>query len=447
MSAMLKAGLPMSSKTHVAGALLVACYAVLAFLSRQESGIGLEAFLFCLSLAFAFYGFYAWRYKNHISVPAVLAWAVVFRIIGIFGEPLLEDDFYRYLWDGYRTAEYGDPYGSAPEDHFSDASVPSDLQEILGRINYPESPTVYGPVLQYLFGICHWRAPGELWPLKLILVAADLLLIGMLAAFTDRHKFMLYAWNPLVIKEVAFTAHPDVLIPMFLIAAWLCCRSGRYSASAILAALAIGIKMPMLAFTPFLFRYMPLRALLLFAATLMAMYLPLIPEGKNDLPALLNFASNWQFNSALFQLLATVTADTLARVLMAIGLMLYLFRLWIVQNRLEHRFFSTAELFFAGVLLFAPVINPWYWLWLLPFSVVSRHVWPWWASFALIFSYITGLNLEDYHLQAYQQPIWALSLEYAIVIGALIFDYRNRLTLVLRRVRELAVNGHERISH
>ena len=50
-----------------------------------------------------------------------------------------------------------------------------------------------------------------------------------------------------------------------------------------------------------------------------------------------------------------------------------------------------------GLFLFAaPVINPWYALWLLPFAAIYPSLWAWTASWALFLSYITGLNLGDY---------------------------------------------------
>ena len=51
-----------------------------------------------------------------------LAWvfglALVVRLIAVQADPLLEDDHYRYLWDGMRTAQHFDPYRFAPSAFF-----------------------------------------------------------------------------------------------------------------------------------------------------------------------------------------------------------------------------------------------------------------------------------------------------------------------------------------
>ena len=110
----------------------------------------------------------------------MIGFAVLFRLIGFFGGPLYEDDFYRYLWDGYRFWTAGSPYGSAPSQFFGREDLPGNLEEILGGVNNPDIPTIYGPVCQMTFLLAWWIAPGQLWPLKLIYPAADLGLMALL---------------------------------------------------------------------------------------------------------------------------------------------------------------------------------------------------------------------------------------------------------------------------
>ncbi len=81
-----------------------------------------------------------------------------------------------------------------------------------------------------------------------------------------------------------------------------------------------------------------------------------------------------------------------------------------------------------GVLLAAsPVINPWYLLWLLPFAAIFPSVWAWTASMAVLISYVTGLNVNDYELQPYQQPLWARLLEFGLIGLALAWPMFGRI--------------------
>ena len=53
---------------------------------------------------------------------------------------------------------------------------------------------------------------------------------------------------------------------------------------------------------------------------------------------------------------------------------------------------------FGAILIFTPAVNSWYLLWMLPFALDRRDVWPYVASavFPLSYSYLTDLNLEIY---------------------------------------------------
>ena len=65
-----------------------------------------------------------------------------------WGEPMLSDDVYRYVWDGRVQLEGVHPYRYAPVDPalgtLRDAHV-------FPRINHPEVPTIYPPLAQSLF--------------------------------------------------------------------------------------------------------------------------------------------------------------------------------------------------------------------------------------------------------------------------------------------------------
>src|SRR5262249_50722872 len=139
-----------------------------------------------------------------------------------------ENDFYRYLWDGRTFALAGDPYNKPPAASFGDDGLPDPFQEILSHINYPEIPTIYGPVAEISFLLGYHIAPGALWPLKVFYIAADLATLWLLAQFMPLSRnLILYAWSPLLVKEVAFTAHPDVLASVLLVASALAFHRGR----------------------------------------------------------------------------------------------------------------------------------------------------------------------------------------------------------------------------
>ena len=186
-------------------------YATLAFLARQPGEPDLPVFfLLVLWTGLPVFGLYLYfqRHDEPFPLNRLFFWAVVFRICGLIGGPFFEDDFYRYLWDGYRFATTGTPYGAAPEAFFVDPGVPAALHRVLDGINNPDLPTIYAPTTQAVFLLGYWLHPGSVTALQSILVLVDLTTIALLLRLAPTRSVMLYAWCPLVVKEIAFTAHP-----------------------------------------------------------------------------------------------------------------------------------------------------------------------------------------------------------------------------------------------
>ena len=265
--------------------------------------------------------------RNPFRSAACYVWAVAFRICGLVGGPFYEDDFYRYLWDGYRFATDGTPYGPAPEVFFLDPAVPPALQSVLSGINHPELPTIYSPVTQAIFLLGYWVHPGSVAVLQAILIGLDLALVGLLLRLAPARNVLLYAWCPLVIKEIAFTAHPDGAGACLLLAAVVLSRDRRWQAAAVALGLAAGAKAFGLVLAPLVLAGARLRHWLLFAATVAAVYAPFALRSGSELASLQVFAREWEFNSWLFGLLKTALPPFEAR--LALGLAFAAFWAWV----------------------------------------------------------------------------------------------------------------------
>src|ERR1043165_1728884 len=89
-------------------------YAILGWVSRQSAPVSVVLFYSCLGIASAAYiGVFLLLRRRGVSrtdLCWILAGAIAFRIIGFFGQPIYEDDFNRYLWDGRAFALTGNPY-------------------------------------------------------------------------------------------------------------------------------------------------------------------------------------------------------------------------------------------------------------------------------------------------------------------------------------------------
>ena len=370
--------------------------------------------------------------RNCSAIKTVLLWALIFRVIGIWGLPILEDDWYRYLWDGYRFISDGTPYGVAPSAFFVSDGLPDRFVEIVGQINNPDLPTIYGPTLQYLFALAYLISPGELWGLKLIMLCADIAVIAILLRLAPVGYVLLYAWSPLVIKEIAFTAHPDGIGVCLLLAA-LFFRSRQYYTAAVIAgALAVAAKVFAVLIVPWVLWRLPVRYWLIFFVSLGVIYLPFIIQGGNDFFSLFVFAQYWEFNAAAYAVLNLFLPDNSAKLVLA-GLFLSWLAWYFFKSQTQsHDTFTMPRVdwVFALFLFIAPVINAWYWLWVLPFAVIFPSFWAWTASVALMLSYYVGLHIPGSELGAYEMPIAVRLVEFCLIGIALVFDLYKRKKFV-----------------
>ena len=263
-----------------------------------------------------------------IMVAGLLARAVLLP-----SSLIQENDVYRYVLDGHTLLEGSNPYRYAPlvvsdlggESLKEELSRP-EAQEVLSRIGYPEISTVYPPAAQAAFSLGAWLGGwdwrGQRWVFLIIDIAVMALLLCLLRSLQiSGNWILLYAWNPLVLKEITNSAHVDVLVLMFLLLVLvglirhLRVGGRRWAAfSGMMMGLAILSKIYPVVFVPagFLFLYRRARTafsaqvfLVAAAGTVILGVLPFIQVGFQRLTAgLATYAVGWVMNEGAFSLLS-----------------------------------------------------------------------------------------------------------------------------------------------
>ncbi len=360
-----------------------------------------------------------WRIE-HVNARLVFIGALLAHVITLAGMPAFEDDYFRFIWDGWRTLQQGTPYGVAPDQFFMDDSVPPALKSVLDGVNNPEYPTIYGPVLQIGFALVFALFGPNPLGLQLLFAGINLLLIALLLRRHTGGQVALYAWNPLIIAETSLHLHPDGLLGAALFAAILAGHK-RPILAGLFFGLAAGVKLVALAAWPLLLRLRP-QALLVAFASLGGLYLLFLVQGQGaGFDSTATFATLWHFNPLLYEPIFQLFGWQAARIpaVLIAGLLV----LWLHARSRSIDDVPLAAIF-GIILLFAPAVNSWYLLWLLPFAVGRRQIWPFAATIALPFSYLTGLNLGDQTLEAFAVHPLARIAEGAILVLALIHDWR-----------------------
>lgn len=426
-------------RVDAVGAWCAVGYAGLAVLAHQPGEPPLAAFFATVAwVTVPLFWLFLYSRRRDLPIPVsrLILWAVAFRVCGLLGGPIYEDDFYRYLWDGFLFATTGTPYGTAPAEFFGNPEVHPVFQGVLDQVGYPELPTIYAPVTQVAFLLGYWIHPGSVAVLQALMIVADLGIILLLLRMAPARNVLLYAWCPLVVKEIAFTAHPDAIGVCLLLGSLVLARQRRFSWAAIILGLAVASKVLALVLVPLVMIGSSKRHYLTLCITLLLVYLPFVTSGGAEFESLRVFGMQWEFNAALFgaasSLLGRVTSMTVFGLILAGLCVCYTVRY--VRGGADA--VPRGDWLYGALLALAPVINPWYLLWLLPFATVYPSVWAWTASVAVLLSYVTGLNLNDFALQPYYVPAWARALEFGAIVGALCCDLALRRRWQLGRSRQ-----------
>ena len=279
------------------GSLLLLSFLVIYFLSGPfEYGSGsirptfIVIGLLMLSSVFAFFALI-----NAIEISTsrrqllllIVGIALSARLVALFTCPILELDYYRYIWDGRVAAAGVSPYRFAPEqilhaplnatgplrDLNSLATRTESNHTILSRIHFESHTTIYPPVSQFVFTVAMSVVPesasvkAHVTFMKFVLLLFDfgtLFLIFCLFKVLNRHVgwSIVYAWNPLVIKEIANGGHLDsiatwlTVLSVFAFVHWWRSETQRPDlavASAVALGLGVGAKLFSMVVFPILF--------------------------------------------------------------------------------------------------------------------------------------------------------------------------------------------------
>ncbi len=399
------------------------------------------AMLLCLT-AFSFYLAALVIARSLSSRRAVIACAVLgllFRVILIPESPSLSDDYFRYIWDGLVQLTGINPYRYAPID-----PALAGLDEALrARINHPQVPTIYPPLAQLSF-LLTAVASGDRLALKALWLICDLAVATLLFVMLPRERqlaaWILYWWSPLVVVEVAWNAHLDLLGVLPLVAAlWLSgharARSApsepgagrrevghsagwaRSAAVGLTLAGATLVKYFPAALLPAATRRNGARCAAAFLLATAVLYLPYAGAGPRLFDGLFTYSVSWRFNDGIFGVLSWGLGSELAAKAVAAAVVLSI----VIQSVRDDWSLTRTAFWVTGALIvLSPTVHPWYLLWMVPLVALRpNRAW----------LYLSGsVFLAYYGLSTYQnagvwpEPWWIKLLIYGPFLVLLVVD-------------------------
>ncbi len=331
--------------------------------------LGSPLFLTCVGVAGGAYAAMLARVWNEDPAPrrlllAAFAFAVAFRVPLAMPQAGADSDMVRYVWDGRVQLLGYNPYLVLPSDPAMAATHTAETRQmpsLRARTPYPPGAQLF---FRFVVGL-HDSSRA----MKLALVACDLLTIVVVwrwLVVTGQPAWLAlaYAWNPLVIFEIAHSGHIDALGALWITASayWLTKR--RTALASMAFVLAVTTKLLPIVLVPLFWRRIRLRDALAGAALFALLYLPFISGPTLPFGAVPNVVAHIRFNGPLFRIIAAAATPQLAAIA-AVGVGLAVAS-W---SRLHLHAATPAAWAWpmAAALACAPVIYPWYLLYFTPF--------------------------------------------------------------------------------
>ena len=361
---------------------------------------------------------------SRLLLPVLFLFGILFRLCLIPTTPVLSSDAYRYVWDGRVQARGINPYLHPPA---SESLSALRDKAIYPHINRRDFPTVYPAGAQIFFIVAYKIAGDSLYRLKGVIVFFDVLTMVVLIALLRTYglhetRFIVYAWNPLAIFEIAGNGHLEGFAVFLVVLAFFLYATDRRTLGVVSLAYASCTKIyPALLLPVLIDRGERMKRLLIFFSCILVLYLPYFSAEKKILGFLpIYLKSPYEsFNVGLRYLLMGMLPgldyDLLTKLLVLI-----LFSVAIVfffRHKGREEVLKYTYILISLQLILMPVaLHPWYMLWLLPF--LAFYPVPAW----LLFSCTVGFSYLKYVSPKGIMPHWVLYLEFIPLIILLLVD-------------------------
>ena len=341
--------------------------------------------------------------------------------------PGADDDIHRYVWDGRLQRLGYNPYLVVP----SDPAVKWLHTSETRNLNNADLPSIYPPGAQVFFRAVT-AIHESVFAFKLAFVLCDLAIVFVVLDVLRRtgrgaHLLLVYAWNPLLAIEVAGSGHIDIVGALLLVVSVAALGRKWRVIAAVMFALAVAMKFLPIVLLPLYWKRLRIRDAALAIVVVALLYVPFTSHGWIPTGSLGTYVTGFRFNGPIFAALHRVApAQFLAAMAVFVGLVT---ATWFRRAAPE----LSADAFawpMAAALLCAPVVFPWYLLWLLPFltsaSTLVITIW----TVSIIPVYV------QWHLSAIRGswgalPGWVMLVEYGCVALA-------AAIIVLRRISRSA---------
>ncbi len=423
----------------------MACYYTFAHhVQRTEFIKLLVLFAGLFFICFKLIQFEKWNFKFLLVV------GILFRVVFLFVEPNLSQDFYRFIWDGELVRNFINPYLHIPNSLIEQQDLlianAQELYKGMGDLSAKHFSN-YPPLNQFLFAVAAVLGGktimGSVVVMRLMIIITDIGIVyfgrKLLRNLNkSTHLIFWYFLNPLVIIELTGNLHFEGVMLFFFVWAIYLLSVNRWKWAGVIYALSISIKLVPLLFLPLFLKYFNLKRSMLFYLIVGGTSLLLIaPFYSSELIA--NYSktvglwfSNFEFNAGLYNGIKQLAVQfdtkpwelikTYGKITPIVTIIFILLVSFLRKNQNLRVLFSSMLYILTFYYFLATTVHPWYIIFLVVLVIFTEY------RFALLWSAVVVLSYFAYSNSDFKEHLGLLSIEYMVVYGFLLYEIIKRNT-------------------
>lgn len=385
------------------------------------------------------------------NVSFLFSIGLLFRLLFLFSEPNLSQDFYRFIWDGELVRNFLNPYTTVPNTLISQPDLiisnAEQLHHGMGGLSARHFSN-YPPLNQLLFAIATFLGGksifGAIIGLRSIIILAD---IG--AFYFGRkllkklnqspHLIFWYFLNPLILIELTGNLHFEGVMLFFFVWSMYLLSINKWQWAGVLLACSIAIKLVPLLFLPLFLNYFNFKKSIVFYTIIGIISLVLFAPFYSS-EFIVNYSktiglwfSNFEFNASLWNVVKQIgikfeakpwelikTYGKITPVLTVCSVLLLTF----LRKNQDLRTLLTSMLWILSLYYFlSATVHPWYVIFLVMLSIFTSF------RFALVWSLMVILSYFAYSRADFDENLYLLAIEYIVVFAYIVYElsiHRNK---------------------
>ena len=389
-------------------------------------------------LCFKLIQFEKWNFKFLLFV------GILFRLVFLFTEPNLSQDYYRFIWDGELVLNFINPYLQLPntliEQQGLVISNAHELHQGMGELSGRHFSN-YPPLSQFIFALAAMLGGksilGATIVMRLIIILSDIGIFYFGRKLLKNlnlspHLIFWYFLNPLIIIELTGNLHFEGVMLCFFIVSLYLLSIKKWMLAAVIYALSISVKLVPLIFLPLFLKHLGFRKSILFyivvGITSLTLLAPFLSSQfiSNYTDTIGLWFSNFEFNSGLYNAIKQIALKLEAKpwelikiygkitpyVIVALVLLFTFLR----NNQKLSVLITSMLWILTAYYLLAATVHPWYIVFLVLLTIFTKY------RFSLVWSLVVILSYYAYSQISFKEHLGLLSIEYIVVYGFIIFE-------------------------